>query len=116
MKISFHGAAEGVTGSCHLVTVNDSDGKEHKILVDCGMFQALEMCSQKNGEDFQFNASEIEAVFITHPHADHTGRLPKLIKSGFKGGIYMLEPCLGLTKLVLEDAHHIMTEVAKEST
>ncbi len=113
MKISFHGGVEGVTGSCHLLTGIDSEGAEHKILVDCGMFQAEQMCATKNGDQFEFDAKEIEAVFITHPHADHTGRLPKLMKEGFEGSVYMLEPCLGLTKLVLEDAFHIMSEDAK---
>jgi len=114
MKLSFHGAVRGVTGSCHRLQIQDADGKYHQLLFDCGMFQGEHMCGSKNFEEFGFRASEIEAVFITHPHADHTGRLPKLMKEGFKGKIYMIEPCVGLARLVLEDAHHIMTENANK--
>jgi len=114
MKLSFHGAARGVTGSCHRLQVQDTSGKNHQILFDCGMFQGEQMCGSGNSEDFGFDAKAIDAVFISHPHADHTGRLPKLIKEGFRGSIYMIEPCRGLAKLVLEDAHHIMQEDAKK--
>ncbi len=108
MKLSFHGAVRGVTGSCHRLQVTDSEGNLKQIVIDCGMFQGETMCGSKNHDAFGFDASVIDAVFITHPHADHTGRLPKLVKEGFKGPIYMVEPCIGLARLVLEDAHHIM--------
>ena len=114
MKISFHGAARGVTGSCHRLQLKDADGKDLQLLFDCGMFQGEQMCGSKNLEEFGFDAKQIDAVFVTHPHADHTGRLPKLVKEGFHGPIYMIEPCLGLSRLVLEDAHHIMKEDAKK--
>lgn len=114
MKLSFHGAVRGVTGSCHRLQVKDTEDKTHQILFDCGMFQGEQMCGSKNGEEFGFDPKLIEAVFISHPHADHTGRLPKLVKEGFRGSIYMLEPCAGLAKLVLEDAFHIMKEDAKK--
>lgn len=112
MQISFHGAAHEVTGSCHLLTTKDANGVEHKLLVDCGMFQGEQLCGSKNLQPFGFEPKEIEAVFVTHPHADHTGRLPRLVKEGFSGKIYMVEPCVGLSKLVLEDAFHIMLEDA----
>lgn len=113
MKLSFHGAVRGVTGSCHRLEVKDSQGASHAVLFDCGMFQGEQMCGSKNQEPFSFDPKEIAAVFISHPHADHTGRLPKLLKEGYSGKIYMVEPCVGLAKLVLEDAHHIMTDDAK---
>lgn len=113
MKISFHGAAKEVTGSCHLLCAHDIDGHEHKLLFDCGMFQGEQMCGSRNTEDFGFDPKEISAVFITHPHIDHTGRIPKLVKEGYRGKIYMLHPGIGLTKLVMEDAHAIMEENAK---
>jgi metallo-beta-lactamase family protein len=112
MKISFHGAAREVTGSCHRLEMLDAQKKPHAILFDCGMFQGEQLCGNKNRDEFGFDASSIEAVFISHPHVDHTGRLPKLVKEGFTGPIYMVEPCVGLAKLVLEDAHHIMKEEA----
>jgi len=72
------------------------------------------MCGSRNLDDFAFDASQIDAVFITHAHADHTARLPKLIKAGFDGPIYMVEPTKPLVRLILEDAHHIMAENAKK--
>ncbi|OGL66524.1 hypothetical protein A2856_02425 [Candidatus Uhrbacteria bacterium RIFCSPHIGHO2_01_FULL_63_20] len=114
MKISFFGAAREVTGSCHLVEAKDEQGATHRILVDCGMFQGEErLCGSKNMKPFGFDPTTIDSVFVTHPHADHTGRLPKLIKEGFRGRIYLTEPCRALTRIVLEDAHHIMTENAQ---
>ncbi len=110
MKISFHGAVREVTGSCHLMKVKDDQGIEHQYLFDCGMFQGEHMCGDKNLQPFGFDPKQVEAVFITHPHADHTARLPKLVDAGFNGPIYMTHPCAGLAKLVMEDAHHIMTE------
>ncbi|PJA45219.1 hypothetical protein CO174_04290 [Candidatus Uhrbacteria bacterium CG_4_9_14_3_um_filter_50_9] len=114
MKISFHGAVQGVTGSCHLLKAEDANGHERQLLFDCGMFQGQQMCSATNLEPFGFDPKEVNHVFITHPHADHTGRIPKLVKEGFRGKIYMTRPCIGLTKLVLEDAHHIMKEDAEK--
>ena len=114
MKLSFHGAANEVTGSCHMLTCNDANGVERRILIDCGMFQGERMCGDKNMVPFGFDPTTIDAVFVTHPHADHTGRLPKLISEGYAGPITMTEPCMALTRIVLDDAHHIMTENAEK--
>ncbi len=114
MFVSFFGAADEVTGSCFLLKVKDTQGKDQNLLIDCGMFQGEQMCSSKNMRAFGFDPKTIDVVFVTHPHADHTGRLPVLVKEGFRGTIYMTEPCVGLSKLVLEDAHHIMTEDAEK--
>jgi metallo-beta-lactamase family protein len=78
------------------------------------MFQGEHMCGTKNKDEFAFKPSDIEAVFVSHPHADHTGRLAKIVSEGFTGTIYMVEPCVGLAKLVLDDAHHIMKEEAQK--
>jgi metallo-beta-lactamase family protein len=114
MELSFHGATREVTGSCFLLRALDSNKKEHQFLIDCGMFQGEHLCGGKNFEPFDFDAKQVEAVFVTHPHADHTGRLPKLFKAGFEGPVYMTHPCIGLSKLVLEDAHHIMKEESEK--
>jgi len=105
MKISFFGAAREVTGSLYLVETSSV-----KILVDCGMHQGCNTCDVKNLVDFPFDAKEIDAVLLTHAHLDHSGRLPKLIKAGFKGKIYATPPTAKLAMLVLEDAQHIMED------
>jgi len=96
-----------------MVTVTDANGVEHRILIDCGMYQGEKELVEKNFEPFGFDPKTIDAVFVTHPHADHTGRLPKLINEGYTGPITMTRPCKTLTKIVLEDAFHIMEENAK---
>lgn len=105
-QLSFFGAVRGVTGSCHLLTTETG-----KILVDCGMFQGEH--EEWTHDPFGFDAKEISAVLITHPHADHTGRLPKLIAEGFRGSIFMPEACRPLSRLVLEDSVSIMLDNAK---
>lgn len=108
MKLSFQGAAEGVTGSCHMIETSKG-----KILIDCGMFQGERICSTHNLEPFQFDPKEISAVMITHAHVDHTGRLPLLIARGFTGKIYATPPTLSLAQLILADTQHIMADNAK---
>ena len=103
MKISFHGAAREVTGSCYLVEAGDS-----RILVDCGMFQGSAFSDAKNFRDLGFDPSTINAVIVTHAHLDHVGRLPKLVRQGFKGKIYCTPPTAKLAELVLRDAADIM--------
>ncbi len=84
-----------------------------KLLIDCGMFQGERVCGRKNFDDFEFDPKQIDAVVVTHPHLDHTGRLPRLIDLGFSGKIYMTEPGCALSKIVMEDAFHVMTENAE---
>lgn len=105
-KLTFFGAVRGVTGSCHLLQTSSG-----KVLVDCGMFQGEHQ--EWTHDPFGFDAKEICAVLITHPHADHTGRLPKLISEGFRGPIFMPEACRPLSRLVLEDSVSIMLDNAK---
>lgn len=105
MRISFHGATREVTGSCYLV-----ETAQTRILVDCGMFQGGAFYEAKNLKEFDFDPATIDAVLITHAHLDHTGRLPKLVKAGFKGRVYLTPPTADLSRLVLEDAFQIMME------
>lgn len=108
MKLSFHGADRGVTGSCHLVQCGDS-----RVLVDCGMFQGSRALDEENGEPFGFDAGAIDHVLLTHAHLDHCGRLPLLVKRGFHGEIITTAASRELARLVLLDAANLQEEEAR---
>lgn len=103
MKISFHGAARTVTGSKHLLHLDN--GK--KVLLDCGMFQGLGKDTIRLNAEWGFEPTEIDYVIISHAHVDHTGLLPKLVKDGYKGPIYCTPATASLAKLLLIDSAHI---------
>ena len=105
MKIMFCGAATDVTGSCHLISTDD-----HKILLDCGQFQGGAAADALNAKDFPFNPTEIEAVLLSHAHIDHCGRLPLLVKRGFKGIIYGTDATIDLLDIMLKDSAHIQEQ------
>ncbi len=109
MKISFHGAAGEVTGSCILI-----ETEKAKFLVDCGMFQGSKFASEENLADFKFKPEEINFLILTHAHADHCGRLPKLYKDGFRGKIYSTSATRDLAEIILIDSAKIIAEEAKE--
>lgn len=108
MNIEFCGAAEGVTGSCHLLT-----GGDHKILLDCGQFQGGKAQERENWMPFPFDVGEIECVVLTHAHIDHCGRLPLLVKRGFKGKIYCTDATADLLEVMLRDAAYIHEKEAE---
>jgi len=110
MLITLFGAAREVTGSCYHVKT-----KKAQILVDCGLFQGTTLAHSKNFEPLGFDPAELDAVLVTHAHLDHTGRLPLLLKQGFKGFIYATPPTLDLTRLVLEDSEDVMEEEFQRS-
>lgn len=103
MKVTFLGAAHEVTGSCHLVEHEGS-----KILLDCGMFQGSDDNEGKNHQDFVFDPKEIAAVFLSHAHLDHTGRVPKLVREGFRGQVYGTRATIDLAHIIWKDARRIM--------
>ena len=102
MKIKFCGASIGVTGSCHLITTD-----KHKVLLDCGQFQGGKSMEAMNSEAFPFAAEEVEAVILSHAHIDHCGRLPLLVKRGFKGAIYCTDATADLLQVMLKDSAFI---------
>lgn len=103
MDITFYGAAGEVTGSNHLVQTKS--GK--RILLDCGMFQGHD-AHRKNAGAFSYEPASIDAVVVSHAHADHSGRIPKLIKDGFRGNIYMTEATRDIAKIIWDDSVGIM--------
>lgn len=104
MFIQFCGATRMVTGSCFYL-----DTGHHKVLVDCGMFQGKED-REHNLDQFPFNPSEIEYVFLTHAHIDHCGRLPVLVKRGFHGRIISTRATRDLVRILLEDSAKVQED------
>lgn len=107
-SITFHGAAETVTGSRHLIEVG---GK--KILIDCGLFQGSAELNARNRMPFPVPPSEIDAVVLTHAHIDHIGFLPGLVKGGYRGPIYGTAATIGLCKISLPDSGRLQEEEAR---
>jgi metallo-beta-lactamase family protein len=108
MKLSFHGADRGVTGSCHLV---ECAGR--RILIDCGLYQGGRELDEENAEPFGFDPAGIDFVLLTHAHLDHCGRLPLLVQRGFRGEIITTAASRELARLVLLDAGHLQEEEAR---
>ncbi len=108
MKIQFCGATTGVTGSCHLITT-----AHHKVLLDCGQFQGGKAQEELNYEPFPFDPAEVEYVILSHAHIDHCGRIPLLVKRGFKGQIYCTDATADLLDIMLKDSGHIHEQEAE---
>lgn len=103
MRIAFHGAAGMVTGSMFLARMEN--GKS--VLVDCGLMQGSKSDLIRNHEEFPFDPASLDAVILTHAHIDHSGRLPKLVKDGFRGPVFCTPATADLLPLMLHDSAHI---------
>lgn len=110
VKLSFFGAAEEVTGSCFLL-----QDEKSKILVDCGMFQCPNFCDIRTRESFPFEPASIDALFLTHAHIDHSGRIPKLVKEGFRGKIFSSHATLDLAEIMLKDSTGVLQKEARRN-
>ncbi len=108
MKISFHGADQGVTGSCHLLTCAGQ-----RVLIDCGLYQGSRELDEENREPFGFDPATVNFLLLTHAHLDHCGRIPLLVKEGFRGEIITTAASRELARLVMLDAAHIHEEDAE---
>lgn len=102
MQIQFLGATHEVTGSCYLITVGNS-----RLLVECGLVQGSRQHERKNNDPFPFTVSGIDAVILTHAHIDHSGRLPLLVKRGFKGSIFCHSATGELCDIMLKDSGYL---------
>jgi metallo-beta-lactamase family protein len=102
MKISFHGAAQTVTGSQHLIDING-----HRLLLECGLFQGRRNESYKRNKNFPFDPKSIDAVILSHAHIDHSGNLPQLVRQGYRGQIFATDATAHLSNLMLLDSGHI---------
>jgi len=103
MKVRFLGANTTVTGSCHLITTSN-----HKFLLDCGQFQGSDDMDELNAKEFDFDPAEIEFLILSHAHIDHSGRIPLLVKRGFKGKIYCTDATADLLAIMLKDSASIL--------
>jgi metallo-beta-lactamase family protein len=108
VKLSFHGADRSVTGSCHML---ECAGR--RILIDCGLVQGSHDLEEENAADFGFDPSAVDTLLLTHAHLDHCGRLPLLVKRGFRGEIVTTAASRDLARLVILDAAHLQEEDAK---
>lgn len=108
MKITFHGAAGEVTGSQHLIETS-----ERRILLDCGMFQGPRAEARRKNEGFGCGPQNLDAVILSHAHADHCGLLPRLVRCGYDGPVFSTDATADIAELMLQDSAHIQLEDAK---
>ncbi|TWI97157.1 metallo-beta-lactamase family protein [Mucilaginibacter frigoritolerans] len=106
MTITFHGAARNVTGSKHLVQLNNGV----RILLDCGMFQGMGEHTEDLNEHFGFNPVTVDYLILSHAHIDHCGLIPRLVAEGFKGQIFCTPPTFDLVKILLMDSARIQEQ------
>ena len=106
MTITFHGAARTVTGSKHLLQLNDGT----RILLDCGMFQGMGEHTEDLNEHFGFNPQKVDYLILSHAHIDHCGLIPRLAAEGFKGTIFCTPPTFDLVNILLMDSARIQEQ------
>ncbi len=105
MKITFHGAAKQVTGSAHLLEIGP-----YQILLDCGLFDSDRVDPNSPNRSFTFEPRDLDAVIVSHAHNDHIGRLPCLVKAGYRGPIFLTKATADITSVMLRDSARIQRE------
>lgn len=108
MKVTFLGGAGTATGSLFLIEISE----KAKLLVDCGLYQGEKLDVERNRDVFSFDPKEISHLFITHAHLDHVGRIPKLVKDGFRGCIVSTHPTREMAELIMLDSQKILAKDA----
>ncbi len=108
MKLSFYGGVLEATGANYIL---ESGGT--RIMIDCGLHQGSHYAERQNFDPFAYDAKGIAAVFITHSHLDHIGRLPSLLRAGFKGAIYSTDATKDFAELMLLDSEHLLAQEAE---
>ncbi|MCD5381445.1 MAG: MBL fold metallo-hydrolase [Candidatus Pacebacteria bacterium] len=106
--LGFYGGVGSVTGANFML-----DTGKLAVLVDCGLVQGDKEAKEINAKPFVYEPDKVDALFVTHAHADHIGRIPKLVRDGFRGVVYSTEPTLELARIMFDDALHIMQMEAK---
>ncbi|QHS55423.1 MBL fold metallo-hydrolase [Mucilaginibacter sp. 14171R-50] len=106
MDITFHGAARNVTGSKHLLRLQDGTS----VLLDCGMFQGLGEQTEDMNEHFGFNPKKVDYLILSHAHIDHCGLIPRLVKEGFEGQIFCTAATMDLARILLMDSAKIQMQ------
>ncbi|MFA6247816.1 MAG: MBL fold metallo-hydrolase [Mucilaginibacter sp.] len=106
MDITFHGAARNVTGSKHLLRLQD----DTSVLLDCGMFQGLGEQTEEMNEHFGFNPKKIDYLILSHAHIDHCGLIPRLVSEGFEGQIFCTAATMDLARILLMDSAKIQMQ------
>jgi len=109
MRIQFCGAARQVTGSAHLISLDDG----FRILLDCGLFQGYGDDVEENNRNWYFNPRDVDCVILSHAHIDHSGRLPKLVRDGFGGPIHSTHATRSLCSIMLLDSAYIQEKDAE---
>ena len=107
MQLTFWGAARTVTGSMHLVDLEDAGGEPRRILLDCGLYQGRREEARAINAELPFDAATVHAVVLSHAHIDHSGLLPKLYADGFRGRVYATPATRDLCALMLADSARI---------
>lgn len=108
MRITFHGAAQTVTGSQHLLEING-----HRLLLDCGLYQGKRAESYERNLKFSFDPRKIDAVLLSHAHIDHVGNLPNLVQDGYEGPIYATPATVDLGTIMMADSGRIQESDAE---
>ncbi|MBI2759177.1 MAG: MBL fold metallo-hydrolase [Chloroflexi bacterium] len=108
MRLNFHGAAQTVTGSQHLLEINGS-----RLLLDCGLYQGRREESYARNRSFSYDPTKVDALVLSHAHIDHCGNIPNLVRQGFHGPIYATKATVDLATIMMADSGRIQESDAE---